>query len=234
MGSAACSRSSARQWPNGTPAPAANARARVRSLAPTSRPHSRSVRWSAGLARSASATCRAGWPDGRRTWIVVTGTGFSRSASTDSACARCAGSRSSPPRYPMSSASSGLAATGVGWWVSVQLTGNRPGLMYRVRMVARVAEAVSCRSPAGIHSARVGGSTQVASAVRTVSTPLAAQASWWSSCTCQSKRVPAGMGKVATTMAAAPGCSWSSVSLWSSWSGPEQCPARDTIWQLTS
>ncbi len=36
MGSAACSRSSARQWPNGTPAPAANARARVRSLAPTS------------------------------------------------------------------------------------------------------------------------------------------------------------------------------------------------------
>ncbi len=78
----------------------------------------------------------------------------------------------------MSSAIRGLAATGVGLPVPAQLTGNRPGLMYRVRMVARVAEAVSCGSPAGIHSARVGGSTQVASAVRTVSTPLAAHASW--------------------------------------------------------
>ena len=44
-------------------------------------------------------------------------------------------------------------------------------------MVAVPADSVSCRSPAGIHSARVGGSTQVAAPVRTVSTPLAAQAS---------------------------------------------------------
>ena len=49
--------------------------------------------------------------------------------------------------------------------------------MYSDRMVAVPAASVSCFSPAGIHSARVGGSTQSASWVRTVSTPAAAQAS---------------------------------------------------------
>ena len=224
MDSAACSRSRVRQRPNGTPASAANARASVRSLAPTSRPHSRSVRRSAGSARSAWATRRAVAAVGSRTWIVVTGTGVSRSASSASACARRLASRPGSPRYPMSSASSGLAATGVGWPVSAQLTPNSPGLMYSERMVARPpSEAVSCGSPAGIHSARVGGSTQVASAVSTVSTPLAAQASWWSSWVCQSKRVPAGMGKSATKTAPVPGSSRHSGG----------CPARDTTWQLT-
>jgi hypothetical protein len=75
----------------------------------------------------------------------------------------------------MSSASSGLAATGVG---SAQVAGEKPGLMYSERMVARPSDAVSCGRPAGIHSARVGGRTQVAAPVSTVSTPLAAQASW--------------------------------------------------------
>jgi hypothetical protein len=74
----------------------------------------------------------------------------------------------------MSSASSGLAATGVG---SVQETGESAGLMYSERMVAWPSDAVSCGRPAGIHSARVGGSTQVAALVSTLSTPLAAQAS---------------------------------------------------------
>jgi len=74
----------------------------------------------------------------------------------------------------MSSVSSGLAATGVG---SSQATGESPGLIYSVRMVARPSDAVSCGRPAGIHSARVGGSTQVAVLVSTLSTPLAAQAS---------------------------------------------------------
>ena len=127
MDSAACSRSSVRQRPNGTPASAANARASVRSLAPTSRPHSRSVRRSAGSARSASATRRAVTASGSRTPIVVTGTGVSRSASSASACARRLASRPGWPRYPMSSASSGLAATGVGWPVSAQLTPEQPG-----------------------------------------------------------------------------------------------------------
>jgi len=49
--------------------------------------------------------------------------------------------------------------------------------MYSERIVAGPDDSVSCRSPAGIHSARVGGSTQVASPARTMSTPLAAQAS---------------------------------------------------------
>ncbi len=115
----------------------------------------------------------------------------------------------------MSSASSGLAATGVGF--SAQPAGENSGRMYSERMVARPSEPVSCGSPAGIHSARVGGSTQVASCVSTVRTPLAAQASWWSSWVCQSKRVPAGMGKVATTTAGSSG----------------GCPACDTTWQLT-
>jgi len=75
----------------------------------------------------------------------------------------------------MSSASSGLAETGT---ASGQLIGHRPGRMYSVRMVAAPADRVSCRSPAGIHSARLGGRTQAAALVRTVSTPLAAQASW--------------------------------------------------------
>ena len=44
-------------------------------------------------------------------------------------------------------------------------------------MVARPAASVSCRSSAGIHKALVGGRTQVAAAVSTVSTPLDAQAS---------------------------------------------------------
>jgi len=50
--------------------------------------------------------------------------------------------------------------------------------MYSVRMVAAPADNVSCRTPAGIQSARLGGRTQAAALVRTVSTPLAAQASW--------------------------------------------------------
>jgi hypothetical protein len=103
----------------------------------------------------------------------------------------------------MSSASSRLAATGVG---SGQLTGDRSGRIYKVRMVARPSAPVSCGKPAGIHRARVGGSTQVASSVMTVSTPLAAQASWWSTCVCHSKRVPGGMGKSATTTAACAAC----------------------------
>jgi hypothetical protein len=49
MDSAACSRSSVRQRPNGTPASAANARASVCSVAPTSRPHSRSPEWAAHI-----------------------------------------------------------------------------------------------------------------------------------------------------------------------------------------
>ena len=44
-------------------------------------------------------------------------------------------------------------------------------------MVAAPADSVSWRRPAGIHSARVGGSTQADACVRTVSTPLAAHAS---------------------------------------------------------
>jgi hypothetical protein len=74
----------------------------------------------------------------------------------------------------MSSASNGLAATGV---KSGQSIGQSPGLMYSVRIVAVPAESVSCRRPAGIQSARDGGSTQVAASVLTVSTPLAAHAS---------------------------------------------------------
>ena len=97
----------------------------------------------------------------------------------------------------ISSASSGLAATGVG---AVQSTGDSSVGTYKLRMVATLAAPVSCGSPAGIHSARVGGSTQVADSVSTVSTPLAAHASWWSSCVCQLNRVPPGIGNVATRM----------------------------------
>jgi hypothetical protein len=50
--------------------------------------------------------------------------------------------------------------------------------MYNVRIVAAPADSVSCRNPAGIHSARDGGSVQVAALVRTISTPAAAHASW--------------------------------------------------------
>ena len=44
-------------------------------------------------------------------------------------------------------------------------------------MVARLDACVSCGSSAGIHNARVGGSTHVAVSVTTVNTPLDAQAS---------------------------------------------------------
>jgi len=98
MDSAAWSRSRVRQRPNGRPASAVNARASVRSLAPTSRPQSRSVRRSAGSARSASATRLAVGEVGSWTAIVVTGTGVSRSARRVSACARRPGSRLGWPR----------------------------------------------------------------------------------------------------------------------------------------
>jgi hypothetical protein len=75
--------------------------------------------------------------------------------------------------------------------------------MYAVRIVAVFADSVSCGSPAGIYSALVGGSTQVAELVLTVSTPLAAQASWWSGWVCQSNTRPAGIGKVTTMTPAA-------------------------------
>jgi len=92
--------------------------------------------------------------------------------------------------------------TGVG---AVQVTGLRSGRMYNERMVAAPDDSVSWRSPAGIHSARVGGSTQAAELVRTVSTPLAAQASWCSEWVCQSNTDPAGIGKVATMTAPSSG-----------------------------
>ena len=75
----------------------------------------------------------------------------------------------------MTSASNGLAATGV---QTCQLTGQRLGLRYTARIVALPADRVSWRTPAGIKRARVGGSTHASRSVRTVSTPLAAQASW--------------------------------------------------------
>ena len=74
----------------------------------------------------------------------------------------------------MSSASSGVTVTGTG---PVQRAQARSGRRYSDRIVATPADSVSCFSPAGIHSALVGGSTQSAESVRTVSTPLAAQAS---------------------------------------------------------
>ena len=88
MDSAACSRSRVRQRPNGTPASAANARASVRSLAPTAWPHSSQRAPVRGVGPE-----RLGHPPGGRRGrqpdlIVVTGTGVSRSASRTSACAR--------------------------------------------------------------------------------------------------------------------------------------------------
>jgi hypothetical protein len=76
----------------------------------------------------------------------------------------------------MNPASTGGTATGTG---SAQPAGERSGRMYSDRMMAAPAASVSCFfSPAGIHSALVDGSTQSTAWVRTVSTPLTAQASW--------------------------------------------------------
>ncbi len=66
--------------------------------------------------------------------------------------------------------------------------------------MAAPAASVSCRSPAGNHSALVGGNTQSAAAVRTVSTPTAAQARW-SSWVYQLNTTPVGIGKVAAVTA---------------------------------
>jgi hypothetical protein len=55
-GSAAEILSSVRQRPNGSPVPVTKALANVRSPAPTTRPQSARVRWSAGSARRARAT----------------------------------------------------------------------------------------------------------------------------------------------------------------------------------
>ena len=74
----------------------------------------------------------------------------------------------------MSSASKRSAPIGVG---RLKLNGDRSGLMYAVRMIAGPDDFVSWRTPAGIHSARVGGSTQVSAAHSTVSTPSDAHAS---------------------------------------------------------
>lgn len=51
--------------------------------------------------------------------------------------------------------------------------GRRSGRRYSDRVVAAPAGSVSYFGPAGIHSALVGGSTQSAESVRTVSTALA-------------------------------------------------------------
>jgi hypothetical protein len=50
-------------------------------------------------------------------------------------------------------------------------------LRYRLRIVVVALAIVSCAMPAGIHSARAGGSTQVPLSVATMRTPLDAQAS---------------------------------------------------------
>src|SRR5215472_8659547 len=112
-------------------------------------------------------------------------------------------------------------------------------------MVAAPDDRVSCRSPAGIHSARVGGSTQSAELVRTVSTPLAAQASWWSGWVCQSNTDPAGIGNVATITAASDGATHCAALSAAPPGGSARClpgappggsavcPSSDTEWQAT-
>jgi len=80
------------------PVLARNARASVRSLAPTTRPQSARVRPSAGSTAILSATSLARSSDGIRMSIVVIATGLSRSTSTASACARTSASRSGRSR----------------------------------------------------------------------------------------------------------------------------------------
>jgi SAM-dependent methyltransferase len=53
---------------------------------------------------------------------------------------------------------------------------------------------VSCGTPAGSHSARVGGSTQTPSAVSTSSTELLVHASWWAGWEWRWNTVPSGIG----------------------------------------
>src|SRR5215469_13390516 len=120
----------------------------------------------------------------------------------------------------MSSARSRLVATGVH---SVHVMGQRCGRTYAARIVADEVDSVSCRTPAGIHRALVGGRTQAVSSVLTISTPDGAQATWWSACVCQSKTEPGPMGKLITT-SACDSCGLSG----------EVCPSCDIEWQVTA
>ena len=74
--------------------------------------------------------------------------------------------------------------------------------MYSVRITARPGARTSCGTPAGIHSARLDGSTHPPASVLMVRTPCAAQATWWSACMCRSK--PASTAKSATRTAVWP------------------------------
>jgi hypothetical protein len=68
-------------------------------------------------------------------------------------------------------------------------------------MAVAAAAAVVCRTPAGIHSARVGGSAHVVSPAEIDSTPVCAQASWWAGWTCSVKRCPLAIVKRPTSTA---------------------------------
>jgi hypothetical protein len=74
----------------------------------------------------------------------------------------------------MSSATRGVTLTGVH---SVHAIEQLIGFTYAALMVAVPSESVSCRTPAGIHSARDGGRTQAVVSLRMVKTPFAAHAS---------------------------------------------------------
>src|ERR1700724_1486404 len=119
----------------------------------------------------------------------------------------------------MSCASSGPTPIGV---QDCHSTGQPSGFTYSARIVVVFVDTVSWRTPAGIQSARVGGSTHASVSERTVSTPLGAQASWWSRWVCQSNTCPGGIGNVTTTTAA-PDSSVSS----------RHCPSCDIDCQAT-
>src|SRR5262249_58545983 len=99
--------------------------------------------------------------------------------------------------------------------------------------------------PAGTQGAGVGASGKSAEAVRRVSTPLAAQASWWSGWVCQSNTDPAGMANVATSPAAADGATHGAAPSAAPPGGSARClpgappggsvvcPSSDTEWQAT-
>ncbi|GAA4910459.1 hypothetical protein GCM10023334_009130 [Nonomuraea thailandensis] len=87
---------------------------------------------------------------------------------------------------------------------------------YRDVIVLWLAAITSCGTPAGIHNARVVGSTHVLASAATVSVPLEAHASWCTSCVCRAKRVRAGIANLPMSTSAMP------------------CPFSDMMWKPTS
>ena len=163
-------------------------RASVRALAPMRSPHCSSVSSLPGDCSTAAQTLRRRRSNGSGNWRCCRSVPASR-FSNSSALSRCTGPCRATGWFSarISSRISGATSSAQ---VSFHSQGVASGAMKAERIVTWPTMRTSCATPGGIHSARIGASSQAPSSVMTRMMPVGEYISWMRSCECASWRWP--------------------------------------------